>query len=219
MSAMTEKELQIEQRPTAARVDWAKIGSYVFLLVIAVLYVGPLFMLLSTSFKPLNEFFRNATGLPEAFSFQNYVDAWELANFPGYLLNSVLYTVVATAIFVITTLFLAFPVARGYGRYSKYILALYVIALFLPPAFIPQFRLILNLGLYNTRIGYILLFLINPIGVIIMVNYIKSIPRELDESAAMDGCGYVRYVLTIILPPHPAGGGDGDCAARHRHLE
>ena len=200
MSVVTEKDVQTEQRPTAARFDWAKIGSYVFLLLIAVLYVGPLFMLLSTSFKSLGEFFRNATGLPEAFSFQNYIDAWELANFPGYMWNSVLYTVVATAIFVITTLFLAFPIARGYGRYSKYILALYVIALFLPPAFIPQFRLILNLGLYNTRVGYILLFLINPIGVIIMVNYIKSIPKELDESAAMDGCGYVRYILTIILP-------------------
>lgn len=157
-------------------------------------------MLFLTSFKSLGEFFRNATGLPEALNFQNYVDAWNLANFPGYLLNSALYTAVATTIFVITTVFLAFPIARGYGRYSKYILTLYVIALFLPPALIPQFQLILHLGLYNTRIGYILLFLINPIGVIIMVNYIKSIPKELDESAAMDGCGYVRYILTIILP-------------------
>ena len=157
-------------------------------------------MLVSTSLKTLPEFFKNATGLPEALNFQNFVDAWNLANFPGYMLNSVIYTVVATAIFVITSVFLAFPIARGYGRYSKWILALYVIALFLPPALIPQFQLILNLGLYNTRIGYIMLFLVNPIGVVILVNYIKSIPKELDESAAMDGCGYVRFILTIILP-------------------
>jgi len=200
MSTITEKDLQPEQKATLSRINWAKIGSYLLLLAIAVLYVGPLLMLVSTSFKSLGEFFRNATGLPEALNFQNYVDAWNLANFPGYMLNSALYTAVATTIFVITTVFLAFPIARGYGRYSKYILTLYVIALFLPPALIPQFQLILNLGLYNTRMGYILLFLINPIGVIIMVNYIKSIPRELDESAAMDGCGYVRYILTIILP-------------------
>jgi raffinose/stachyose/melibiose transport system permease protein len=200
MSTITERDLQTDQIPTASRVNWAKIGSYLFLVVVAVLYIGPLLMLLSTSFKSLGEFFRNSTGLPSAINFQNYVDAWNLANFPGYMLNSVLYTVVATTIFVVTTVFLAFPIARGYGRYSKYILTLYVIALFLPPALIPQFQLILNLGLYNSRIGYILLFLINPIGVIIMVNYIKSIPRELDESAAMDGCGYVRYILTIILP-------------------
>ncbi|MCA9901483.1 MAG: carbohydrate ABC transporter permease [Ardenticatenaceae bacterium] len=198
MSTLTNRDLQ--NQSGLSRLNWAKIGSYLFLSVVAVLYIGPLLMLFLTSFKSLGEFFRNATGLPEALNFQNYVDAWNLANFPGYLLNSALYTAVATTIFVITTVFLAFPIARGYGRYSKYILTLYVIALFLPPALIPQFQLILHLGLYNTRIGYILLFLINPIGVIIMVNYIKSIPKELDESAAMDGCGYVRYILTIILP-------------------
>ncbi|MCA9923572.1 MAG: carbohydrate ABC transporter permease [Anaerolineales bacterium] len=195
-----DKNIPLEEPARPARLDSAKIISYVFLLVVAVIYVGPLWMLVSTSLKTLPEFFKNATGLPEALNFQNFVDAWNLANFPGYMLNSVIYTVVATAIFVITSVFLAFPIARGYGRYSKWILALYVIALFLPPALIPQFQLILNLGLYNTRIGYIMLFLVNPIGVVILVNYIKSIPKELDESAAMDGCGYVRFILTIILP-------------------
>jgi raffinose/stachyose/melibiose transport system permease protein len=75
-----------------------------------------------------------------------------------------------------------------------------VIALFLPPALIPQFQLILNLGLFNTRTGFILLFVVNPIGMIILVNYIKSIPRELDESAAVDGCGYFRFIFQVIMP-------------------
>ncbi len=199
MATLT-KDAPLRKTRRPIRLDWVTIASYAFLLVVAVFYVGPLWMLVSTSLKTLPEFFRNATGLPQGLNFQNFVDAWRLANFPGYMLNSVLYTVVATTIFVISSVFLAFPIARGYGRYSKWILTLYVIALFLPPALIPQFQLILNLGLYNTRIGYILLFLINPIGVVILVNYIKSIPKELDESAAMDGCGYVRFVLTIILP-------------------
>lgn len=199
MSTIDQK-LVLKEPARKTQINWVTIGSYVFLLVVAVIYVGPLWMLISTSLKTLPEFFRNATGLPETLNFENFAEAWELANFPGYMWNSVLYTAAATIIFVVTSVFLAFPIARGYGRYSKYILTLYVIALFLPPALIPQFQLILNLGLYNTRVGYIMLFLVNPIGVIILVNYIKSIPKELDESAAMDGCGYVRYVLTIILP-------------------
>ncbi len=77
---------------------------------------------------------------------------------------------------------------------------LFVIALFLPIALIPQFQLILNLRLYNTQIGYILLFLTNPIGVLILVGYIRTIPRELDEAAALEGSGYVRYLVQIILP-------------------
>ena len=77
---------------------------------------------------------------------------------------------------------------------------LFVIALFLPPALIPQFQLILRLGLYNNPVGYILFFLINPIGIIILVGYIRTLPRELDESAAMDGCGYFRFVWQIVIP-------------------
>lgn len=182
------------------RVDWAKIGSYAILILVAILYLGPLLMLILTAFKTQGEFFRNPIGLPSSLNTDNFVDAWTLANFPRYLVNSVIYTVVATTIFVLTSLFVAFPIARGYVKGGKIILTLYVIALFLPPALIPQFQLILNLGLYNSRIGYILLFLVNPIGIIILTNYMKSIPRELDESAAMDGCGYFRFLVQIILP-------------------
>jgi raffinose/stachyose/melibiose transport system permease protein len=157
-------------------------------------------MLISTSLKPLTEYLKNPAGLPTAPTLANFAEAWELANFPQYLLNSAYYTATATLIFIVSSLFVAFPIARDYFKGSKVILTLYVIALFLPPALIPQFQLILNLGLYNTRPGYILLFLINPIGMIIIVNYIKSIPRELDEAAAVDGASYLRYVLTIIFP-------------------
>ncbi|HUS42573.1 MAG TPA: carbohydrate ABC transporter permease [Ilumatobacteraceae bacterium] len=175
-------------------------ASYAILFLFAAFYVGPLLILIFASMKSLPEFFADPTGLPESFELANFGDAWDLANFPGYLMNSLIYTVVATALFVIMSVFVAFPIARGYVRGAGALLTLYVVALFLPPALIPQFQLILNLGLFNTRQGYILLFLINPIGLIILVNYIKSIPRELDESAAMDGCGYVRFVWSILIP-------------------
>ena len=184
----------------AARSRRVKVVSYLILGFLAIFYLWPLLMLISTSLKPLNEYLKIPAVLPTAPTLANYAEAWELANFPRYLLNSALYTVTATVIFIVSSLFVAFPIARDYFKGSNIILTLYVIALFLPPALIPQFQLILNLGLYNTRPGYILLFLINPIGMIIMVNYIKSIPRELDEAAAVDGSSYLRYVLMIIFP-------------------
>lgn len=177
-----------------------KTISYLILLLFTVFYVGPLLMLVSTSMKSLPEFFKNPTGFPEELNFGNFTEAWQLANFPGYLLNSFIYTAVATSLFVIMSVFVAFPIARGYVKGAGALLTLYVIALFLPPALIPQFQLILNLGLFNTRSGYMLLFLINPIGLIILVNYIKSLPTELDEAAAVDGCGYIRYVFTVVIP-------------------
>ena len=177
-----------------------RVASYAILLFFAAIYVGPLLILIFASLKTLPEFFANPTGLPESFELANFADAWELANFPRFLLNSLIYTVVGTSLFVLMSIFVAFPIARGYVRGAGALLTLYVVALFLPPALIPQFQLILNLGMFNTRQGYIMLFLINPIALIIMVNYIKSIPRELDESAAVDGCSYLRFVWSILIP-------------------
>lgn len=197
---VADRELVELETPKPRRFKRSHLLSYLVLGAVAALYIGPLLMLVITAFKTLPEFFRNPTGLPESFGFRNFTEAWRLADFPSYLINSVMYTAIATSIFVLTSVFVAFPIARGYFKWSKALLTLYLVALFLPPALIPQFQLILNLGLFNTRTGYILLFLVNPIGIIILVNYMKSIPRELDEAAAVDGCGYYRFVLTIVLP-------------------
>ena len=197
-AAITSKSLT-EQQATR-HINWGRIGSYLILLFFALVYLGPLLMLLSTSLKTMPDFMKNATALPATLNFQNYLDAWEKANFPRYLTNTILYTVSATVIYVVTGVFVAFPIARGYVKGAGFLLTLYVIALFLPVALIPQFQLMLSLGLYNNPIGYVMLFLVNPIGIVILVNYFKSLPVELDEAAAMDGCGYLRFVVTVIIP-------------------
>ncbi len=182
------------------KINWGKVGSYAILILLALLYVGPLFMLVNTSLKTMPSFMKDATGLTTSLHFENFSEAWTKANFPKYLLNSILYTAAATTIYIITAVFVAFPIARKYIKFSGAVLTLFVIALFLPPALIPQFQLILNLGLYNNPIGYIMLFIVNPIGIVILVNYIKTVPKELDEAAALDGCGYFRFVWSIVLP-------------------
>jgi raffinose/stachyose/melibiose transport system permease protein len=202
MTTLSEERTSEPTRiPSAKKNDRrAMIVSYVVLAFFSVLYIGPLLLLFNTAFKTLPEFYRDPIGLASGFNFSNFTDAWELANFPRYMMNSAIYAVVATTIFVITSVFVAFPIARGHIKGARVLLTLYVVALFLPPALIPQFQLILALNLYNTRQGYVMLFLVNAIGLIILVNYIKSIPKELDESAAMDGCSYPRFVFQILMP-------------------
>lgn len=200
MTTTTIPQKAVRRQVTSRRIEWGKIGSYSILVLFAIIYLGPLLMLINTSLKSMPEFMKDATGLATQFHWENFVDAWTKANFPKYILNSIIYTASATAIYVVTAVFVAFPIARGYVRFSGALLTLFVIALFLPPALIPQFQLILNLGLYNNPIGYIMLFLVNPIGIVILVNYIKTVPRELDEAAALDGCGYFRFVWLIVLP-------------------
>ncbi len=182
------------------RINWGRIASYAVLILFAVIYLGPLLMLVNTSLKTMPSFMKDATSVATELHFKNFADAWTKASFPKYLLNSLLYTASATTIYILTAIFVAFPIARGYIKYSGLVLTMFVIALFLPPALIPQFQLILHLGLYNNPIGYIMLFLVNPIGIVILVNYIKTLPKELDEAAALDGCGYFRFVWSIVIP-------------------
>jgi raffinose/stachyose/melibiose transport system permease protein len=192
--------VQSANKRDTRKINWWRIVGYVTLLIFGILYLGPLLMLVSTSLKTLPEFFKSATGLPTSLNLNNFVDAWEQANFARLLINSVIYTAVSTTLYIITAIFVAFPIARGLVRGHKLIFTLFVIALFLPPALIPQFQLILRLGLYNNPVGYILFFLINPIGIIILVGYLRTLPKELDESAAMDGCSYFRFVWQIVIP-------------------
>ena len=188
--------------PPAPRkpIDWARIGSYIVLLVLTVIYLGPLLMLLNTSLLTPNEFNKSPMTLPSGVRLDNFFEAWDKANFARYLLNSILYTVIATTVFVVTGTFLAVAIARRFVRGSGLMFTLFLIAVFLPPALIPQFQLILRMGLFNNPLGYVMLFVVNPIGIIILVSYIRTIPIELDEAAAIEGAGYLRYVLQIIMP-------------------
>ena len=182
------------------RLDWSAVGSYALLIVLAILYLGPLVMLVNTALKTSPEFAKDPVALTTTFSLGNFGKAWDKADFPRYLANTILYAAVATSLYLAAAFPLSVAIARRFVRGWNWLYLLFVIALFLPVALIPQFQLLLNLHLYNTQVGYILLFLTNPIGVLILVGYIRTIPRELDEAAAIEGSGYIRYLVQIILP-------------------
>ena len=182
------------------RVSWWTVGSYALLIVLAVVYVGPMLMLVNTALKTTPEFAKDPVGLTTTFSVGNFANAWDKADFPRYLVNTVLYAAIATVAYLAAAFPLSVAIARRFVRGWNGLYLLFVIALFMPIALIPQFQLILNLRLYNTQVGYILLFLTNPIGVLILVGYIRTIPRELDEAAALEGSGYIRYLVRIVLP-------------------
>ena len=177
-----------------------RVVVYALLIVFAIIYLGPLLMLLNTSLKTMPEFMKNATAPATSVHLQNFADAWTKANFPRYLTNTLLYTVSATIIYVVAAVFVAFPIVRELCQ-RRQIPADHVRdRLFLPVALIPQFQLMLTLGLYNNPLGYVMLFLVNPIGIIILVAYMKTLPKDLDEAAVMDGCGYLRDVVQVVFP-------------------
>jgi raffinose/stachyose/melibiose transport system permease protein len=174
---------------------------YAAVAVLALIYVVPLLVLVNTAFKTPVGFITNPTGLTKTFSFTNFINAWDEGDFALYLGNSVLYTLVVAGLGTTFSLMIAFPIARRYVRLSSGLLGLFVVALFLPNSIPTQFELILHLHLYDSRFGYMFVLLGGlGVGPLLISGYIRSIPRELDQAAAVDGCGYFRYLFTIVFP-------------------
>lgn len=184
-----------------------KILSYSVISVLLILYIVPLLFVFNVSFKSFNEYLLNPLSFVKDIQWHNYADAWKEGNFSNYFVNSLLYTVVGTILTVIVSLFGAFPVARKYVKWSGFIYMFFLLSQFLPNPMVAQFKLMLSLkqdfGIigYDTKLGYILLKTTGT-GIVFMmfVGYIKSISRDLDEAAGMDGCGYSHFLFRIILP-------------------
>ena len=173
---------------------------YCLVLFMAFLYIFPLLYLLNVALKTPSDFLFNPSSLTKQLDFSNFSKAWVEGNYAQYIGNSLLYTATSALISLALSVFAAFPIARGYIKWSNFWYVFLLAAVFLPSPLIPQFQLMLHLGLYNTQIGYILLNAGVGLGPFLIVGYLRSIPKELDEAASIDGCGYFRFLFTIILP-------------------
>ena len=156
---------------------------------------------LNTSLKTKLDYAQSTISITKSLHFQNYVDAFKKANFAGYIGNSIFYMVICTTASILMAILLAFPLSRKYLKFGGLIYSVFLLGLFLPDGTIPQFQVILKLHLYNTRLGY-MLGLIGGGGIPLFFfdSYIKGIPKEFDEAASIDGCGYFRFIFKILIP-------------------
>ena len=175
------------------------VASYVLMFLVIVVYAYPLVFLVNTALKSNTEFLVNPTGLVQAPQLGNFAAAWEQGSFSRYVLNSVLYTFVAASLGTVMSLMIGFPVARGYVKHPKFWQGVFAAMLFLPNTLVTVFQLALRMSLYDTALGYILIMASGVgLGPLLVAGYLNSIPREIDEAAAMDGAGYLRYMFTFL---------------------
>lgn len=178
-----------------------RVFCYALMILFLFIYLFPLFFVANTSIKSAQDYMLHPTALTTTWQFGNFITAWNKANFGAYIGNSVLYTAVCTMASLLLSLLIAFPISRKYIPLSGFLYLLFLCGLFLPNGMIPTFQMVLNMGLYDTKIGYMLVMTgVNATSVFFFTGYFKSIPRELDEAASIDGCGYLRYVLTCVVP-------------------
>ena len=193
----------------------AKVLIYIPLILLSILIIVPVFWVFMASIKENSEFYRNPWALPEGFYFQNFIDAWESANMGSYMLNSVFVTVVAIFLLVIIALPASYVLARLKFKSSKFWNVLFMAGLFINVNYIvvPIF-LMLNDGdkwiykTFGTTFFMNNLFVLAlvyaatalPFTIYLLSGYFKTLARDYEEAAYVDGAGYFRTMVQIIIP-------------------
>ncbi|MDI1463138.1 carbohydrate ABC transporter permease [Catellatospora sp. KI3] len=168
--------------------------------LLALLTVAPLLWLVITVFKPSGEVF--AGGLPTEFTLDNIWYVLTEVPFGRYLFNSALVSLVVTGAALILHSMAAYALARlrfpGRGIIFYGIVSTLLVSL--PVILVPLFLVVRELGLLDTYAGLILPAIFHAFGIFLLRQYYLNLPRELEEAADLDGCGYFHRWWRIVLP-------------------
>jgi len=209
MTAMisTERERAAPPAPPASR-RRIRVGGVVAVVGIGLLIlveVVPLLWLLMSSLKSPSEFSTQPMwALPQAAYWQNYVDAWTRGNMDVYIRNSILATFPAIALLLITGVMAGFALEVLKWRGRNGVLLAFIVGLMVPLQMIllPLFAMYFRAGLLNSPLALILTYTATglPLTVFMMAGYYRSVPREIIESAVVDGASIYRVFFSITLP-------------------
>lgn len=169
------------------------------LLVIAIIY--PIILVISSSFSAPSAVYAGRVFLwPVDLSVEGYKAVFKNRQIVSGALNSVFYTGVGTLVNLVMTTLAAYPLARRTLPGRSIIMKLFVFTMFFSGGMIPNYILLMNLHLLNTRFALILPGAISVYNMILMRTFFQNIPAELNEAASIDGCSDIRYLLQIVIP-------------------
>jgi multiple sugar transport system permease protein len=189
---------------------WLKVVRPVVLTLLTVFTLTPIYVMVSSSVKPLVDVQGTFRWIPSRFTVRPFVDIWHTVPLAHYFVNSLVVCSLAMAFSVTVAIFAAYAVSR-YRFAGRQLFSITVLSTQMFPGILfllPLFLIYVNLGnltgiqLYATRLGLVVTYLTFslPFSIWMLVGYFNSIPRGLDESAQVDGAGPIRTLVQVILP-------------------
>jgi len=176
---------------------------YSLLLLALSILLLPFFWMVTTSLKDIYQALRiPPVWIPSPIRWDNYPAAWNAAPFARYFLNSFFIAATTTIGEVFTTTFAAYTFAKM-NFFGKGVLFSLLLGTLMIPGqmlLVPSFVLIHRLGWYNTYQALIIPWTVSVFGIFLLRQFFRTIPDELWDSARLDGCSRVRYVLQIAVP-------------------
>lgn len=179
-------------------------SSHAALIAVSATCVFPLVWMFASSLKTQRTIFKSMSVWPQSFHWENYAIAWTRGGFGVYFLNSVFYTVTVVLGLLLVSSLAAYAFSRLAFRGKNALYATFLVAMMIPipGSFIALYVLLVKLGLVNTRLGYILpqISIGLSLAVYLLKTFFDEIPKEIEDSAAVDGCSAIGFWWHVALP-------------------
>ncbi|ADZ82310.1 MULTISPECIES: carbohydrate ABC transporter permease [Cellulosilyticum] len=178
---------------------------YLLLSIWTVICLFPIYWLVCFSLKDNTEIFgENIAGLPRHWIFSNYQSAFMGGNVGIYLLNSVIVTGMTILLTIIVAVTASYALERMVWKLRKTAMTIFMIGIMIPihAALLPVFYMMQTLHILNTAWSLIIPYVAfaMPVAIMIMTGFVAGIPRELEESASIDGASIYKIFISVILP-------------------
>ena len=197
-----DQPIELQVAGTRRRGGVGRVLVYVLLVAIAAFFVLPLIIVVSASLKYAAEIFTDPGFLPADPGFENYTALFSRAEFLVWFRNSAIVSSAATLITLAITSLSAYAFARIDFPFKNALFGLLITTLVLPSIMflVPQFKLIAEVGLYDTLPALVLPGLAGVFGVFFMRQFFLGLPIELEEAAYVDGASRLRTFMSVALP-------------------
>ena len=186
-----------------------KIVIYIFLVLMAFLYLAPLVWMFFVSLKTNTEIFKSPFALPEEIQLGNFIFAWTAGKLGIATLNSAIVCVTALILNIIIGCMASFALGRLRFKMSGAVMTYFLIGMMIPIhcILIPLFKTFSNMHLYNSLLGLIIPYTVVslPTTIFIMTGFFKNMPNEMFEAACIDGCSIYKIFTSIALPLSKTG--------------
>lgn len=182
-----------------------KIWLLAFIMItIGVLFFMPIYAMVVISLKTTRELIYSPLAFPKSLYLQNFKDAWKLLRLGTVYKNSLIVASVSVIIRILLASMASFTLAKRVNLVNRFLYVLFLSGLMIPiyTVLVPLLRLIKNLGLMNSHLGLIVVYIAMgmPFAVFMLTGFVKAIPDELLEAAVLDGCSVYRTFWTIVFP-------------------
>jgi ABC-type glycerol-3-phosphate transport system permease component len=180
------------------------VAVWLFLAALAASALYPLFFLAATALRTPDDYKSSPGGLPSQLTTSNISEAISVVHVGTYALNSLLVVVPAVLLTSLLACLAAYALIHFEFPLRKFALILVVALIALPPTaiLVPVFKVVLDAGLLNKRLGLILVYsaLYLPFAIYLLASFMKSVPSELLNAARIDGAGALRILWSVVIP-------------------